>query len=191
MSECQDKNIKLSILDNYVSGICLKGGWSENDTQVSSVQQNVGEYRKESLQIGKCFSKAAESQDFHGKEFEDSSYISPDNRLKSRIKKWENASADQYILSVINDGYKIPFKELLENFHAKNNKFARDNHDFVTKEIQKLVSKNWMLEDQANRTFFQTGVLIYMARLVKSKYLGIDQILYIELFSQKQNRCFL
>ena len=50
-------NIKLSILDNYVSGICLKGGWSENDTQVSSVQQNVGEYRKESLQIGKCFRK--------------------------------------------------------------------------------------------------------------------------------------
>ena len=42
---------------------------------------------------------------------------------------------------MINDGYKIPFKELPENFHAKNNKFARDNYDFVTKEIQKLVSK--------------------------------------------------
>ena len=39
--------------------------------------------------------------------------------------------------------------------------------------------------------FFQTGVLIYMARLVKTKYQKIDQILYIELFSQKQNRCFL
>ena len=47
---------------------------------------------------------------------------------------------------MINDGYKIPFKELPENFHAKNNKFARDNHDFVTKEIQKLVSKKCILE---------------------------------------------
>ena len=47
---------------------------------------------------------------------------------------------------MIDYGYKIPFKELPENFHAKNNKSARDNHEFVTKEIQKLVSKKCISE---------------------------------------------
>ena len=49
------------------------------------------------------------------------SYISPYNRLKSNITKWGKAGADQYILSVIDDGYKITLNKLPHSFHAENN----------------------------------------------------------------------
>ena len=88
---------------------------------VSRTQQNIGENCKENLQIGKCINQAIGTIHFHDyrSEFaEDSSYISPNNRLKSNISKWEKAGTDQCILSLIDDSNKITFKGLSDSFHA-------------------------------------------------------------------------
>ena len=113
------KNIKIYILDKSASVICSNEGLSENDTQVSSANHDVGKYCKESLQIGKCMSTAVGTQNIHDKGSElaeNSSYISPYDRSKSRITKWKRAGANRYMLSLIDEGYNIPFKNLPDNF---------------------------------------------------------------------------
>ena len=117
------------------------------DTEVSLVQQNNGE-GVGAANTGKCLGQSTTSEicDNGSVSSVDSSSISPYNRLKKNISCWKKAGADQYILSVIDNGYKIPFKETPDSFHAKNNKSARDNPDFVTKEIKNLVSKQCVSE---------------------------------------------
>ena len=46
----------------------------------------------------------------------------------------ENWGPIGYILSVIEVGYKIPFKEISLNQKCRNNRFACDNPEFVSKE---------------------------------------------------------
>ena len=71
----------------------------------------------------------------------DTSSVSPYNRLKNCKDKWEQAGSDPYIMSVIEEGYKIPFKQIPSTKRSNNNKSARDNPEFVTAEIEKLLSK--------------------------------------------------
>ena len=54
-------------------------------------------------------------------------------------EKWVQAVS--YILSVIEEGYKIPFKEMPPNQKCRNNRSARDNPEFVSKEIKILLAK--------------------------------------------------
>ena len=49
-------------------------------------------------------------------------------------------------MGVIKDGYKIPFKELPDPVELRNNKSARDNAQFVSEEIQKLLVKRCVTE---------------------------------------------
>ena len=52
-------------------------------------------------------------------------------------KTWQEAGAGRYILIVVDEGYKIPFKEVPDVQKSRNNKSARDNPEFVCKEINK------------------------------------------------------
>ena len=66
-------------------------------------------------------SKAVGLQNIHDKGpelAEDSFYTSSYDRSKSRKTKWKRAGADRYILSVIDEGYTIPLKELPDHFHT-------------------------------------------------------------------------
>ena len=147
--ECPNakKNVKLSTFDNSDLVLCSKGMEAVKDTEVSLVQQNNGE-GVGAANTGKCLGQSTTSEicDNGSVSSVDSSSKSPYNRLKKNISCWKKAGADQYILSVIDNGYKIPFKETPDSFHAKNNKSARDNPDFVTKEIKNLVSKQCVSE---------------------------------------------
>ena len=49
-------------------------------------------------------------------------------------------------MGVFKDGYKIPFRELPDPLELRNNKSARDNAQFVSKEIQKLLVKRCVTE---------------------------------------------
>ena len=62
-------------------------------------------------------------------------------RLKDRYDEWEKVTSNPFILGVIRDGYKLPFKEVPEQTELKNNKSARDNTQFVKGEVQKLLAK--------------------------------------------------
>ena len=67
--------------------------------------------------------------------------VSPMGRLQSRYAEWEKVTDNRFILGVIKEGYKIPFKEMPKPVELKNNKFARDNLSFVKSEVQKLLAK--------------------------------------------------
>ena len=71
----------------------------------------------------------------------DTSSVSPYNRLKNCKDKWEQAGSDPYIMSVLEEGYKIPFKQSPSTKRSNNNKSARDNPEFVTAEIENLLYK--------------------------------------------------
>lgn len=76
----------------------------------------------------------------------DQGEISPVGRLRSRYSQWEKVTNNSFILGVIKEGYKIPFKELPDPVELRNNKSARDNAQFVSKEIKKLLVKGCVTE---------------------------------------------
>lgn len=66
---------------------------------------------------------------------------SPVGRLKDCVSQWRLATDSLYILDVIENGYKLPFKNIPEKVVLKNNKSARENLSFVSNEIQSLLKK--------------------------------------------------
>ena len=71
---------------------------------------------------------------------------SPVGRLKGCVNQWVTAGASRYILSILQGGYRIPFKQLPESVFLKNNKSARDNPSFVGSEIQSLLDKRCIVK---------------------------------------------
>ncbi|XP_033758108.1 uncharacterized protein LOC117340457 [Pecten maximus] len=66
--------------------------------------------------------------------------ISPFGRLNKCLAYWKGTGASDSVLSVIADGYKLPFKEIPPNVRLRNNKSARDNLQFVNTEVENLLS---------------------------------------------------
>ena len=71
---------------------------------------------------------------------------SPVGRLRGHLAKWLEIQADDYILDIIRNGYRIPFKSIPDRVCLNNNKSARDNVTIVCSEIQKLVDKGCVTE---------------------------------------------
>lgn len=65
----------------------------------------------------------------------------PVGRLKSHAKHWENAGASEYIMDLVQNGYKLPFRNLPVAAVLKNNRSALENTEFVGNEIALLLSK--------------------------------------------------
>ena len=72
--------------------------------------------------------------------------ISPVNRLKEHIHKWEEFGASEFVLSILRGGYRIPFKSKPQNAVLKNNRSALDNPGIVREEIEKLLKKGCVTE---------------------------------------------
>jgi hypothetical protein len=52
--------------------------------------------------------------------------LSPVGSLKTRINEWKNIVAHDYIISIIENGYKLPLEQITENTFLDNNKSAKD-----------------------------------------------------------------
>lgn len=76
----------------------------------------------------------------------ESTVLSPAGRLAKAYDKWKEITDDQYILEVIKQGYKLPFKESPPEVYIKNNSSARDNMPFVQEEVKNLVQKGIVSE---------------------------------------------
>lgn len=61
--------------------------------------------------------------------------------LKSCVNEWRNITATNFVIDIIENGYKIPFSTIPCNTELNNNKSARDNPEFVQGEIEKLLNK--------------------------------------------------
>ena len=72
--------------------------------------------------------------------------LSPVNRLKEHIRKWEEFGASEFVLNILREGYRIPFKSKPTNVVLKNNRSALDNPVIVSNEIQKLLEKGCVTE---------------------------------------------
>ncbi|XP_033729279.1 uncharacterized protein LOC117318361 [Pecten maximus] len=62
-------------------------------------------------------------------------------RLKSSIEFWKSFCRNQFVLDVIQYGYKIPFFSSPPKMYLPNNKSALSNADFVKEAITQLVRK--------------------------------------------------
>jgi hypothetical protein len=66
--------------------------------------------------------------------------------LKRHEQWWLDNVSNQYVLGIINRGYELPFLTLPLPSVINNNKSARDNIEFVTSEIEKLVDTGILLK---------------------------------------------
>ena len=87
--------------------------------------------------------------------------ISPVGRLKAAHEKWKETGVSKYILSVIEEGYKLPFKTFPPSAHIKNNRSARENVSFVSKEIQSLQQKGVLSESEQKPTVVNPLTVAY------------------------------
>ncbi|XP_060590324.1 uncharacterized protein LOC132745426, partial [Ruditapes philippinarum] len=78
--------------------------------------------------------------------------VSPVGRLHDCIKHWQEAEPGEYILSVVSEGYKLPFKTLPKSVELTNNRSARENAAFVSSEIRTLLTKG-CIEEVAEAPF--------------------------------------
>ena len=60
----------------------------------------------------------------------------------------DTLNASQFVQSIVQDGYKIPFRSIPETCFLANNKSARDHPDFVSEAIVKLL-KGRYIEEQS------------------------------------------
>lgn len=67
--------------------------------------------------------------------------ISVKGKLKPNLEFWKNVlKAPQYILDVIEHGYKLPFMELPKSNITKNNTSATENTEFVSESLRELLT---------------------------------------------------
>lgn len=74
------------------------------------------------------------------------SHINVTGRLKDRIDFWRSTGASQFILDVIQQGYRIPFHSKPPSSFAKNNTSALAHSSFVEEAISELLSTNRIFE---------------------------------------------
>ena len=66
--------------------------------------------------------------------------------LKTNLDYWKETGTSDYILDVVQNGYRLPFKTPPKKAEFKNNKSALKNEDFVMSSIDELVKSNRVVE---------------------------------------------
>ena len=132
-------NNKISISKGIFSNICLESCDKQvvcesEQGPVSEIKSSVCVDTSNSLHIALSPSQMKCS-------LKEKSAESPVGRLKRYLNKWRSVSASSYIVDVVENGYRLPFKQTPPSVCLRNNKSARDNPGFVTTEIENLLKK--------------------------------------------------
>ena len=72
--------------------------------------------------------------------------------LKNHISAWQNIGANEEVLSWINEGIKLPFKNTPDRYEYSNHKFTVDQVRFLDTEINKLL-KSGAISRSVNKPF--------------------------------------
>ena len=67
-------------------------------------------------------------------------------RLKNHLGFWQRIKANRWVISVINDGYALPFIELPPRNVLKNHKSAFEEETFVSEQIMELLAAGCVTE---------------------------------------------
>ena len=98
----------------------------------------------------KCFSYDSKLKFLrHCSEAFDNSELDSDvvkGRLKKHLLFWEQIGANKFILSVIKEGYKLPFLSTPTESFRSNNHSALENPEFVTSTIRELLRSGSVIE---------------------------------------------
>ena len=60
-------------------------------------------------------------------------------RLKDHLSFWHTIKANQWVISIIRDGYTLPFVELPPRKRMENHKSAADEKEFVAEQVEELL----------------------------------------------------
>ena len=66
--------------------------------------------------------------------------------MKNCLEFWKYIDASEYIIDVVENGYKLPFNSFPTSTHLKNNKSSLDNPDFVQSAISDLLNNHAVVE---------------------------------------------
>ena len=66
--------------------------------------------------------------------------------LRSNLEYWKEIGASDFILDVIENGYKLPFRTIPDIAEFKNNRSARENAQFVSDSIKELLESKRIVE---------------------------------------------
>ena len=136
--ECPNSN------SNNKISISLCSNISETPERVVELNQNEG---SEKLRDAIYVSKSTEVvTGIEPNSHTEVGKVSPVGRLKQYANKWKAVSDNSYIIDVISNGYKLPFKSTPDQVDLKNNRSAKDNPVFVESEIASLTQKGVVSE---------------------------------------------
>ena len=74
---------------------------------------------------------------------------SPVGKLKGCYEHWVDAGENAYILDVVSQSYKLPFRNIPNSVILKNNMSARKDPEFVSGEIERLLKMECISEDKS------------------------------------------
>ena len=66
--------------------------------------------------------------------------------LRRHVEFWHSIGAPRYILSVICEGYRLPFLQIPPGFTSRNNRSALDHSVFVNEAILELLHSARVME---------------------------------------------
>ena len=90
-----------------------------------------------------------ESLGVSGNHDSDVPQVSVSGKLIQSIAFWHSIGAPDFILSVIRDGYRIPFISTPPPHHSKNNSSALEEPGFVAEAISELLCVNSVKEEKS------------------------------------------
>jgi hypothetical protein len=104
--------------------------------------------------------------------------------LKRHLPWWRTNIANQYIVGIIAEGYRLPLLDIPQHELLKNNKSARDNAEFVTSELSKLLESGVIVKLTISPTITNALSVAINADNKKRLVLDLRQINPMLLVSQ-------
>lgn len=115
------------------------------EQQPPRVSQPVKQTSRDHLKDEYCFDFERFTNDYYEYE-QGQKHILVRGRLKKNIDFWRCIGACEFILDVIENGYKLPLYSMPPKYFNHNNRSALNEYDFVTEAIKDLLDRSLIEE---------------------------------------------
>ena len=115
------------------------------ELQQPGTSQQVKQTNKETLKDEYYFDSERFTNDYYEYE-QGQKHIIVRGRLKKNIQFWQYIGASDFILDVIENGYKIPLFSMPPKYFSHNNRSALSEYEFVSEAIKDLLDRSLIEE---------------------------------------------